>query len=1631
MCIRESSTDEARSNSSTRVTIRVFRCRLAAEVVVEVDIVVLVSHLSPMPEGKVSRIASVVCTPSFRRTFASMRRYIATALRGTSSGSSGRRSAVAHTRRVVYVNRADLTSSEYRNNKVSNTRYTPVTFLPANLIEQFSAPMNLYFLLIACLQLWRAITPVNPATTWAPLIFVFAVSAVKEAVDDMRRAAADAAANARQYSVVSLGGSESTGTPSQDIRVGDLVRVYDDEEVPCDLLLLKTGQVGGDGVAFVETANLDGETDLKTRRARPETQLLTDAELARLRGRLECEPPNAELYRFDAKLSLGMAAAAADSSSGALSGDVIVAAEQLLQHGTVVRRSGWVLGLVVYTGGDTKMAQCRTPPPTKVAAVNARLNSFALAIFVVQLCTVIAFGIAGHAWIGNANPSYTYLGWPQPHARAATDDPEAGVWAVTDAVPHSNVNIPPWRRRGDRTPVLSGGRHAAAWRGSGVGSNASSSSEAAPTIYLRESFGEGDDQVLSAPVVDNELGRRLRVVDDDALQERNPSRRLDEVDELLASGASAVAAEAPAGDAGSGSMFGLFARSVGGRRLASGGGAGSTRLRRAAANAAEAPTGSTEGTGESSARSQSQSGAPDEPHHAHSWVAALVLPLRFLLLSSMMVPISLKVTLDMVKLLYARLICADAALADPDTGEPAVVSASGISEDLGRVEIILTDKTGTLTENVMVLAALSIGGRLYDGSGNVNGDDVLKSTHAYNPQMTLRAAHEAAETSEAEYNSAGPAGEFSERDGDVVTLRLASPQHHGTETAVAAASSQDTRNAVPTTAVSDQDLISALAAGNQQVLDFLRVLALCNAVQPEHVNAVLLQPPPTIDPKLGFQSPATQMPPAVAASEEFVSSTSSADSASSASAAGTSGLHDVNSTNQLWGRSARQPSPYSDAHVQRGGLSIASRATEGTPTPPSTAQLARRRQSLRYTLIPDDDDDHVANTTGGDADMRSGVAAVSSVESPFASGATALTHGGDAVGPTASSVARMRRRCIQYASASPDDEALVHAAATLGVALTHRRHRPGGALRVTLAFDSDRIGGGVERTADGTALRVLQPQPPLSSTVPALAMPPLINTPTLKSTATSAVGSTIAESAPSDFPEAIGDGKRVWVSDACPTATYDILHVLEFTSERKRMSVVARRITSTRAMPPDGDGAVPARASVASGVSPGGGASSIAPTRTPFFAALLGAASNRLETDAAVRGSASNAPFASASTAQSSSGASVGSGRSWLDSGDLVLLTKGADDAVLPRLSRVADSRAAAVTDGTRAHLEELAQFGLRTLVVAARPLPPTEYAAWRAAWDAAHAEVGVGRTAAVAACCDALETGLTLLGATAIEDKLGAGVPEAIEDLRDAGIRFWMLTGDKYTTALQIARSARLLGSNGRSGARRREQRLRRSFAAAAAASYFDESMLSAAWRGAPKPGEVASVAAAATDAAATARRGAAILPPCFGLHRGTMEGRSPDDASIILGGSRDCAAAEDSTDTRALRERDIDAGLNDVVDEADEQVLLLTVRGHSATSVDAELADATRAIGLASPDATYLHKPENIGSSVVALLRDVVLLPWRSRPLFAALDACTMVILAAHATAIDILLPPMESRRRGQDTRHHQRPDHQQQRA
>ena len=141
------------------------------------------------------------------------------------------------------------------------------------------------------------------------------------------------------------------------------------------------------------------------------------------------------------------------------------------------------------------------------------------------------------------------------------------------------------------------------------------------------------------------------------------------------------------------------------------------------------------------------------------------------------------------------------------------------------------------------------------------------------------------------------------------------------------------------------------------------------------------------------------------------------------------------------------------------------------------------------------------------------------------------------------------------------------------------------------------------------------------------------------------------------------------------------------------------------------------------------------------------------------------------------------------------VLVKGADTSILSILKRDA-AEDGHIRHATQSQLNEYSSEGLRTLVVASRDLTDAELEEWQCMYEDASTSltdrsIKLRQTAAV------IECNLQLLGATGIEDKLQEGVPEAIESLRQAGIKVWVLTGDKQETAISIGISCKLLTSD------------------------------------------------------------------------------------------------------------------------------------------------------------------------------------------------------------------------------------------
>uniref|UniRef100_A0A8C5H6N6 Phospholipid-transporting ATPase n=1 Tax=Gouania willdenowi TaxID=441366 RepID=A0A8C5H6N6_GOUWI len=250
--------------------------------------------------------------------------------------------------RLIYLNRVQFT--KFCCNRVSTAKYNVLTFLPRFLYSQFRRAANAFFLFIALLQ---------------------------------KRHNADNVVNKKECQVLRNGAWEIVHW--EKVAVGEVVRAANGDHLPADLVILSSSEP--QGMCYIETSNLDGETNLKIRQGHHVTAEMKEIDsLMRLSGRMECESPNRHLYEFVGNIRL-------DGHS-----TVPLGPEQILLRGAQLRNTQWIHGVVVYTGHDTKLMQNSTRPPLKLSNVERITNFQILVLFGCLLAISLVCSIGQTIW---------------------------------------------------------------------------------------------------------------------------------------------------------------------------------------------------------------------------------------------------------------------------------------------------------------------------------------------------------------------------------------------------------------------------------------------------------------------------------------------------------------------------------------------------------------------------------------------------------------------------------------------------------------------------------------------------------------------------------------------------------------------------------------------------------------------------------------------------------------------------------------------------------------------------------------------------------------------------------------------------------------------------------------------------------------------------------------------------------------------------------------------------------------------------------------------------------------------------------------------------------------------------------
>ncbi|CAI5759985.1 unnamed protein product [Candida verbasci] len=373
---------------------------------------------------------------------------------------------------------------EYPRNKIRTTKYTPISFLPKNISNQFLHNIaNIYFLALIILGAFQIFGVPSPVLAAVPLIVIVIITAIKDAIEDSRRTVTDLEVNNQTTHIltqvdnnidyhyenlnvndehVSLwrrfkkwntkllikfwGASKRNLTkegranklrqkahdeqedprksfdsdfrPSmdnpfksdyhkvmkfqkkywKDVKVGDVLRIYNNDEVPADLIILSTSD--DDNCCYVETKNLDGETNLKVKQALKYSSVdnkITKAdELIDRSFQIDSEGPHANLYSYQGNLRYR------DSQEP-------ITINNLLLRGCTLRNTKWVIGIVAFTGDDTKIMLNAGVTPTKQSRMSRELNYYVLLNFILLFVICFISGLVNGIYYRKQKTSRDYF----------------------------------------------------------------------------------------------------------------------------------------------------------------------------------------------------------------------------------------------------------------------------------------------------------------------------------------------------------------------------------------------------------------------------------------------------------------------------------------------------------------------------------------------------------------------------------------------------------------------------------------------------------------------------------------------------------------------------------------------------------------------------------------------------------------------------------------------------------------------------------------------------------------------------------------------------------------------------------------------------------------------------------------------------------------------------------------------------------------------------------------------------------------------------------------------------------------------------------------------------------------------
>ena len=309
---------------------------------------------------------------------------------------------------IMSANKNDGSSSKSQkianaSNAISTTKYNIYNFIPKNLYEQITVRWaNIYFILIACLNWLPWAQVLSPILGIFPVSFILSVTMIKDAFEDYKRYKTDSLINSEKCRVYDFESKKFIETTWENLRPGDIIRIYVNEQIPADVLVLFSSDENNS--CYLSTSNLDGESNLKQFNAIDlgvDRELPTPSEMSPERSgihsRAAWDVQNSEIYSNFEKIIVNQPTAILDDIIGLLHVKQIPPVEfrsgNVLLRGCTLRNSDYVEAAVLYTGKYTKTMMNQKQNKRKNSKLEKEINRLLPISFVVMIVLALTLSI--------------------------------------------------------------------------------------------------------------------------------------------------------------------------------------------------------------------------------------------------------------------------------------------------------------------------------------------------------------------------------------------------------------------------------------------------------------------------------------------------------------------------------------------------------------------------------------------------------------------------------------------------------------------------------------------------------------------------------------------------------------------------------------------------------------------------------------------------------------------------------------------------------------------------------------------------------------------------------------------------------------------------------------------------------------------------------------------------------------------------------------------------------------------------------------------------------------------------------------------------------------------------------------